>query len=269
MSKEDAGLKELVDITERLRAPDGCPWDRKQTLQTIKDYLVEECAEAYEAASREDWDDLAEELGDVMFEVVFMAQFAKEKGKFDVNAPLAIVKDKLIRRHPHVFGDASVKDAEEVLKNWHKIKAEERNASEAKREKSELDGVPRSLPALLQANRMSSRAAALGFDWNEADDVLTKAEEEIAELRESLKNPADKKRIEEELGDLLFALANFARKADVSAQDALLGACDKFRRRFGRMEAIARKSGENISSLDMLRLEALWDEAKAEEKKPK
>ncbi len=261
--QKNPSLKELVEIMARLRAEDGCPWDREQTVHTIKDYLMEEAAEAAEAASREDWENLAEELGDVLFEVVFLSRLAEEEGKFDISTPIAIVAEKLIRRHPHVFGEEKVESAEEVLKNWHKIKAEERQKS--KKHTSELDGIPRSLPPLLQAYRLSQRAAALGFDWNDSTGVVEKVREELDELAEAIEQNHDKSHIAEEIGDLLFTIANLARHLHIQPHDALLAANDKFRKRFKFIEEQVRKQGKSFHELNMEQLDKLWDESKQDD----
>ena len=260
---QKATLGDLVDIMAKLRSPEGCPWDRKQTVQTIKDYLVEECAEAYEAAREEDWDGLAEELGDVLFEVVFLSRLASEQGKFDISLPLSLVRDKLIRRHPHVFGDDTVKDADEVLRNWHAIKAREKK--DKKVVASELSGVPRSLPPLLQAFRLTGRAAALGFDWNATADVLEKIGEEVEELRQAVEEKTDPGHIEEEFGDVLFSLVNLSRFIDVQPHDALQRANDKFRRRFLAVEAAVHESGRGFGDCTLEQLDGFWNDAKAAE----
>ena len=260
---QKATLDDLVAIMAKLRSPGGCPWDRKQTVQTIKDYLVEECAEAYEAARVEDWDGLAEELGDVLFEVVFLSRLADEQGKFDITLPLSLVRDKLIRRHPHVFGDDTVRDADEVLRNWHAIKAQEKK--DKKIEVSELSGVPRSLPPLLQAFRLTGRAAALGFDWNATADVLAKIGEEVEELRQAVETKTDPQHVEEEFGDVLFSLVNLGRFIDVQPHDALQRANDKFRRRFLAVEAAVHESGKDFRGFSLHQLDAFWNAAKAAE----
>ena len=260
---QKANLPDLVEIMARLRSPDGCPWDRKQTVQTIKDYLVEECAEAYEAARVEDWDGLAEELGDVLFEVVFLSRLAEEEGKFDISLPLSLVRDKLIRRHPHVFGEDTVQDADEVLKNWHAIKAQEKKDKNVVA--SELSGVPRSLPPLLQAYRLTSRAAALGFDWQATADVLDKIEEEVAELRQAVTEGEGKRNIEGEFGDLLFSLVNLGRFLDIQPHDALQLSNDKFRRRFLAVEAAVHEKGNVFRDFTLDELDGFWNDAKAAE----
>ncbi len=237
----------LVDIMRTLRSPDGCPWDRKQTTQSLRRFLLEEAYEALEALDRGDDRALAEELGDLLFEVVFLAQIGAEEGRFTIEDALRSVTDKLVRRHPHVFGDGPrARTAEEVPGVWERIKAAERasQGADGKPErKTILAGVPRALPSLLRATAIGSRASAVGFDWQQAPDVVAKIEEEVAELREVITDPAgvDPARAEEEMGDLLFSLANLSRKLGIEPESALRKANDKFTRRFEAMEAPPRR----------------------------
>src|SRR5438128_7308265 len=197
---------ELVHLMTTLRGPNGCPWDRKQTLGSLKPFIVEEAYEVVDAIDRDDRRGLAEELGDFLLQAVFAAEITRDEGTFDIYDVITAIHEKLVRRHPHVFGDVEAKDAEEVLVNWEKLKNEERKAAN----KSVLAGVPQSLPALLKASRLTEKAARVGFDWRRAEDVFDKIDEEIGELRDAIdgKNPQN---VQEELGDLLFAIANIAR----------------------------------------------------------
>lgn len=256
-----ARFTELVAIMARLRAENGCPWDRQQTLATIKDYFLEEVYEAIEAIERDDATGLAEELGDVLFEVCFLARLAEEEGRFNVDDSLRLVCEKLVRRHPHVFGDEHVLSAEEVPGRWAALKAKEKAAR-----LSILDGIPRSLPTLLQALRVSERTVAVGFEWASVEDVLLKLEEEIAELRAALADHEPPARVAEEVGDMLFTMVNVARKLGVSPHDALLMTLAKFRRRFGFIEARLREEGTALAAAGIERLEALWQAAKREER---
>ena len=248
----------LVSLVARLRAPDGCPWDRAQTLESLRAFVLEEAYEVLEAIDRGDRPALREEIGDFIFEGVLLAQLCEEGGDFTVADSLTSIADKLVRRHPHVFGSAErARTADEVLGRWEEAKARERAAETSKdaASKTILGGVPRSLPALLRAYQMSTRAAAVGFDWDRAADVLDKIDEEVAELREAVqgryasggarvaeggKAAGGLNRIEEEMGDLLFALANLARKLGVEPEAALRRADDKFARRFTTNRAPVR-----------------------------
>ncbi|MBP1634618.1 MAG: Protein mazG [Acidobacteria bacterium] len=281
----------LVSLVARLRAPDGCPWDREQTLESLRAFVLEEAYEVLEAIDRGDRRALREEIGDFIFEGVLLAQLCAEAGDFTVADSLASIADKLVRRHPHVFGGAErARTAEEVLGRWEEAKARERAAETAKDAppKSVLGGVPRSLPALLRAYEMSTRAASVGFDWERASDVLDKIEEEVAELREAVEgrwaeggttagpeggtglprrsSPGGEwRRVEEEMGDLLFALANLARKLGVEPEAALRRADDKFARRFAAMERRMAARGQSLQEAGLARLEEEWGLIKDEE----
>ena len=252
---------ELVALMVRLRGSNGCPWDRKQSLESLKPFIVEESYEVVDAIDRKDRPALAEELGDFLLQAVFVAEIAQEEGSFDIYDVITAIHDKLVRRHPHVFGDVEAKDAEQVLVNWEKLKNEERKAEN----KSVLAGVPQSLPALLKASRLTEKAARVGFDWRRAEDVFDKIDEEIGELRDAIdgKNPQN---IHDEIGDLLFSIANIARKLDVSPEEALQSANRKFMRRFEVMERSVRSEGRNLDQLTLEQMDALWDEAKAAER---
>jgi len=243
---------ELVRIMATLRGPQGCPWDREQTLASLRPFLLEETYEALEALDRGDLDSLREELGDLLFEIVFLARIAEEGGYFSVADAAADVGAKLVRRHPHVFGDhARLKTADEVRGKWEEMKAAEGTAGP--RGKTLLGGVPRTLPGLLRAYEYGSRAAAVGFDWIRAADVIDKIEEEVRELRDELSKSAQgdegdrARRVEEEMGDLLFAIANLSRKLGVEPEAALRRANDKFQARFSVLESRIVGGGTSIA----------------------
>jgi nucleoside triphosphate diphosphatase len=253
----------LVALAARLRAPDGCPWDREQTLESLKTYIIEEAYEVVDAIDSGDPATLSAELGDLLFQIVFAAQLAREDGRFDIDDVCRKIHAKMVYRHPHVFGDVEVASAGEVVRNWEVLKTQERRASGA------LGGVPRQLPALLKALRITEKAAALGFDWERATDVVAKLEEEVRELIAELgPDPAArlKEGVREELGDVLFVLANLARQLAIDPEAALQGANDKFARRFGAMEDQARRQGVALSSLSLAELDALWEAAKRQER---
>src|SRR5438105_4673655 len=223
---------QLVQLMTTLRGPQGCPWDRKQTLQTLKPFVIEESYEVVDAIDRNDRDDLREELGDFLLPAVFIAELTREEGSFDIYDSVTAIHDKLVRRHPHVFGDVEADSAEQVLVNWEKLKNEERKAEN----KSVLSGVPAALPALLKSARLTEKAARVGFDWQQTHDVFAKIEEEIGELRDALQR-GDTRAIEDELGDVLFTVANVGRKTGVSPEEALQSTNRKFTRRFEAMES--------------------------------
>lgn len=242
----------------RLRGPDGCPWDRKQTLPDLKPFIIEEAYEVVDAIDRDDRAALLEELGDLLLQAVFVAELTREEGTFDIHDSITAIHDKLVRRHPHVFGDVEARDAEQVLVNWEKLKQDERKAEN----KSILSGVPPALPALLKAARLTEKAARVGFDWRRTDDVFDKLDEEIAELREAVAS-GDNARVHDELGDVLFTIANVARKMDVNAEEALQSTNRKFTRRFEWMEARVRERGQDLDQLTLEEMDELWDNAKA------
>jgi len=254
----------LVAIMDRLREPGGCPWDREQTLDTLRGYLLEEAYEAADAAASGDPEKLREELGDLLLQIVFMARIAKENGWFDLDGVARGISEKMVRRHPHVFGDRTVADADEVTRNWEAIKEAEREGKEAR---SALDGIPASLPALLKAFRMTEKAAALGFDWERPGDVMAKLHEEVDELqREVDAGEAARERVRDELGDVLFVMANLARHLGVEPETALQGTNAKFMRRFRAMEAEAHRSGRALRDMTLAELDTLWNRAKQTER---
>jgi MazG family protein len=252
---------DLVNLMKTLRGPGGCPWDRKQTLPDLKPYVIEESYEVVDAIDRDDRASLLEELGDFLLEAVFIAEVTREEGSFDIYDSITAIHDKLVRRHPHVFGDVEAKDAEQVLVNWEKLKSAERKAEN----KGVLSGVPQSLPALLKASRLTEKASRVGFDWRRTEDVFEKLDEELGELHEAIAS-GEKEKVHDELGDLLFTIANIARKLEVNAEEALQSTNRKFARRFESMEAKVHGGGRNIDHLTLEEMDALWDEAKAAER---
>ena len=252
---------DLVLLMKTLRGPGGCPWDRKQTLPSLKPFVIEESYEVVDAIDRGDRAALAEELGDFLLQAVFIAELTREEGTFDIYDAITAIHEKLVRRHPHVFGNVEANDAEEVLVNWEKQKNEERKAEN----KSVLAGVPQSLPALLRASRLTEKAARVGFDWRRTEDVFEKLDEELGELREAMAS-GDQTNVEEEVGDLLFTIANIARKLDVNAEEALQSTNRKFTRRFESMESQVREGGQNIDQLTLEEMDLRWNDAKANER---
>jgi MazG family protein len=251
-------FERLVGIMARLRAPGGCPWDREQNFDTIKPYLLEETYEVLDAIDRRDWPGLAEELGDLMLEAVFFAQMAEEENKFRIDDSLDAVAEKLIRRHPHVFGDSSAKTADDVKRRWDEIKDDEKKSKGAPAQ-GRLESVPRNMPALVEAQQLSSKAAGVGFDWEHAGQVLEKLDEELRELAEA-RAGASQAEIESEVGDLLFVLVNLARFLKVDPEQALRKTNAKFRKRFGYVERRAQLPGASLGEM-----EALWQESKTVE----
>jgi len=255
-------MRELLGIMERLRAPEGCPWDREQTFASIAPYTIEEAYEVADAIERGDMRHLKDELGDLLFQVVFHAQMASEAHQFNFDAVAGAICDKLLRRHPHVFGGGGPLTQAEQSSAWEEIKAAERGAA-GPAELSHLDGVPQSLPALMRAYKLSKRAARVGFDFEQASQTADKVAEELAEVRDAAAHPGDAAaHIFEEIGDLLFAAANLARKLDVDAEAALRAANAKFERRFRGMESLAAQRGEIFAELDLAAQERLWQEVK-------
>ncbi|MFV0338442.1 MAG: nucleoside triphosphate pyrophosphohydrolase [Chthoniobacterales bacterium] len=254
-------VNRLRKIVERLRAPEGCPWDREQTHRSLRSALLEECYEVLEAIDNEDDENLNEELGDLLLLVVMHARLGEERAVFDLDKIAENISEKLIRRHPHVFGDAKAENSDEVLKQWEDIKR-----SEKRERKSILDGVPRALPALLRASKIQKKAARVGFDWPDVRGAQQKLEEEMQEVKEAL---ASKKMasIEEELGDLLFALVNVARKHQLEGEHLLSNATDKFARRFQVIEEEIKIQGKRVQDCSLEELDAIWEKAKSLTKK--
>jgi len=257
--EETHPLDALRALCARLRGPNGCPWDREQTLESLKPYIVEEAYEVVDAITAQDPQALEEELGDLLFQIVFVAQLAEEKGWFDLAKVMRLAHAKMVARHPHVFGELKVADAQEVVQNWERLKKKERK-------RGTLDGVPVSLPALLKALRITEKAAAVGFDWAKPVDVLAKVQEEVAELEHAVaqaQQEQDREKLREELGDVLFSIANVARHLGIDPEAALQVSNHKFMRRFAAMEAMAAQRGANLEALSLDELEALWQEAKS------
>lgn len=262
MSDKLEGVARLVGVMRRLRAPGGCPWDREQTMASLKPCLLEE---TYELLEVMDGGDLAlhvEELGDVLLQVIFQCAIREEEGRFTFDDVATALADKLVRRHPHVFGEATVAGAGDVLRNWEAIKQTEKGK---RPDRSALDGVPATLPALLKAQRMQAKAARVGFDWPDASGAAEKVAEEFGELRAAVE-AGDKRGTAEEMGDLLFSLVNYCRFADVDAEGALEGTNRKFARRFREVERRVRGTGKSLKDCTLRELDAVWDAVKSEER---
>jgi ATP diphosphatase len=270
-----AEFTRLIEIMATLRGPDGCPWDREQTIDTLKPFVLEETYEVLDAIDRHDHADLREELGDFVFEAVFLAQLEMEAGHFTIADSLKSVADKLVRRHPHVFardrGARALTTAGDVKVRWEEIKAEERGSRSSDGSKGSkgsglLRGIAPALPALLRAFHIATRAASVGFDWAAPGDVVAKIQEEVDELRQEIAAAqVDRERAEEEMGDLLFAIANLSRKLGIEPETALRKANDKFTRRFGAMETAVEASGRQMPALTLAELEAEWQRVKTRE----
>lgn len=250
-----------MQIMAKLRAQGGCPWDQQQTHRSLRPYLLEEAHEVIEALDSGDTDALRSELGDLLLQIVFHAQIAAENGQFDVEGVAGSINQKLIHRHPHVFGDVTVNSASEVLVNWEKLK---RTEGENCQRTSALEGVPRGLPALLYATKLQKRAARVGFDWDDAAGPMAKVHEELDELQAAGDSGHDEA-IEAELGDVLFAICNLARFLGIDSESALREASARFARRFAEMEQAARKLGREMAEMSLDELEKLWQQAKAGE----
>ena len=252
----------LLSVMARLRGEGGCPWDREQTRQSLKPYLIEEAYEALEAIDEGSTDHIMEELGDVLFQVVFHSQVASEQGEFSMADLLGRLRDKMVRRHPHVFGDGAVSNAKEALSQWERIKRGERGPEGEPR--SALEGVPRSLPALLRAQRLQIKAGRSGFDWPDWSGAWAKVREEVLELdRAAAQGNAGQ--VREELGDLLFSIVNAARLLDVDAEDCLRQAAEKFTRRFREVEAAMRATGRTVGEASLRELDQAWEGVKSRE----
>jgi MazG family protein len=282
-------FEKLVAVMSRLRAPNGCPWDREQTHATLRTYLIEEAYEVLDALDSTDDTKFSEELGDLLLQVLFHAQIAREERRFDIKDVIRAIHDKMVRRHPHVFGNTSAKTPADVLRNWEIIKKEERasvqepsrkgngsrslrsgitsgkqKASAAKEFDSILDGVPKNIPALLEANQLTRKAARIGFDWHNLEGIFAKLTEETHELQAVLAaKPSDPSRVEGELGDILFVAVNLARFLDIDPEIALKKTSAKFSRRFHTMERLARQQGTTLAKIPRPQMESLWDQSKA------
>ena len=273
-SKFMSTFNDLVSLMERLRASNGCPWDREQTYATLAPMLLEEAYEAFEAvelARDGQANELRDELGDLLFQIVFYAQVAKERGEFTIADVTSAVHDKMVRRHPQVFGDARAERTAAVLRSWEAIKAGEKQAAQTTRDNQQtslLDGVSAKVPALMEAHQLSTKAARVGFDWEKLQDIFDKLDEEIAELRAAIQTHVSSEdeenhaRVREEIGDLLFAVTNIARHLQVEPEAALKLTNRKFRQRFGHIEKSLRSQQRSFESTTLAELEALWQEAK-------
>ena len=272
-----ANFEDLVALMSRLRSPQGCPWDREQSYATLAPMLLEEAYEAFEAvedarAGRPEH--LSEELGDLLFQIVFYAQVARERGEFTIDDVTDRIHSKMVRRHPHVFADAAVRDNEELLRNWERMKAEEKRAAGVgeRDDSSLLDGVSARVPALMEAHQLTTKAARVGFDWQTVEDIFDKLHEEIDELRAAIRErrdagpeaEAEQQRVREEIGDLLFAVTNIARHLSVEPEAALKLTNRKFRRRFRHIERGLRARGRELGAATLDEMEELWQEAKSE-----
>lgn len=274
-----ANFDDLVKLMERLRSPEGCPWDREQTYATLAPMLLEEAYEAFEAVeeAREGrHSELRDELGDLLFQIVFYAQVARERGEFTIDDVTGSIHEKMVRRHPHVFGDVTVRDNDELLRNWEALKAEEKRAANAEEtDASILDGVSKRAPALMEAHQLTTKAARVGFDWQRVEDVFDKLHEEMDELRAAIREQREggadveggadgyAERVREEVGDMLFAVANIARHLGVEPEAALKLTNRKFRRRFRHIEEGLRERGRTPSEASLEEMEELWQEAKS------
>jgi tetrapyrrole methylase family protein / MazG family protein len=269
-SGSDTGrlFEDFVRLIARLRAPGGCPWDREQTHLSVKPMTIEEAYEVAEAIDLEDDLALAGELGDLLLQVVFHADLARERGAFAIEEVVRRVSEKMVRRHPHVFGDEKASTSGEVLRNWEALKQAERAAQGKEAPNpSLLDGVSKGLPAILEAYQMTTKASRVGFDWPDPSGAQAKLDEEVAELREAeARRPADTKAVQEEIGDLLFAAVNVARLLGIDPESALKGSNRKFRRRFRHIEDRLRENGRTPADSNLEEMDALWNEAKAAER---
>jgi len=255
-------LKGLVELMAKLRGPGGCPWDHKQTAESLKPFLIEECYEVVDALDEGSPDKVKEELGDLLFQIIFHSRIAEENNQFTIRDVISSTIEKMTRRHPHVFGEARLTTDKEVLANWEEIKKKEKGYEERK---SVLEGVPRHLPSLLRAHSLQERAARVGFDWSRIDEALPKLDEEIAEFKESLKDK-DPAGIEEELGDIFFMLVNISRFLGVNPEDALRKTISKFIHRFRHIEEHAANAGRSLNDMSLDEMERLWQESKGKEK---
>jgi nucleoside triphosphate diphosphatase len=260
MSSSGAKFQQLIELMARLRAPGGCPWDREQTFDSIKPYTLEETYEVLDAIDRRDWGELSEELGDFLLQAVFYAQMAEEQKLFSIADALDAINAKLVRRHPHVFGAESAESAGDVKRIWGEVKAAEKK-DKGKEAHSLLASVPRALPALVEAQQIASRAAGVGFDWENPEQVIEKLHEELGELNEARRGAAAEE-LENELGDLLFVVVNLARFLKVDPEQALRRTNAKFRERFGYIERKLAERGKKPEDSNIEEMEALWQEAK-------
>lgn len=250
-------FEKLCDIVAQLRAPGGCPWDREQTHESILPQMIEEAYELAEAVRTNDTANFCEELGDVLLHVIMQAEIAREAGRFNMDDVLREISEKLVRRHPHVFGQSDARDSAAVLKQWEAIKREEK-----KNGRHYLDGLPVALPALMRAQKAQKKVARVNFDWDKIEDVVAKVDEELGETKAALQSQ-DRQAIEDEIGDLLFAVVNLARKCELDAESALQAATDKFVGRFNRLEGELQARGKQLGQVGLAELDAIWNELKS------
>lgn len=253
--------RRLLQIMERLRSDDGCPWDAEQTLNSLKSYLIEECGEVLEAIELEDYDELEDELGDLLLQVVFQCQICAEQGHFDFESVAGRIADKMVRRHPHVFSDVEAETTDDVRANWDEIKTQERRDKGKPAPESILDGVPRHLPALMRARDLQKKASKVGFDWEEEEGILDKIEEELGEMHEALRE-GDDEELKEEIGDVMFAITNLARHRKIDPEDALNQCNLKFKKRFRSIEKALKRQGKTPEESTLTEMDALWEESK-------
>jgi tetrapyrrole methylase family protein/MazG family protein len=251
-------FEELVDIVSKLRGPDGCPWDREQTRESLKPFLVEEFYEVIDALDEDDPEEIREELGDLLFQIVLQSQIFKEEGKFNIDDVIRGIAHKMVNRHPHVFGNKNLKTSEDVSRWW-----KEHKRREGKNHKSAIGGVPRSLPALIRAQKIQLKATGVGFDWENIEDVFAKLEEEIRELKDAMSRKRHEE-MEEEIGDLFFVLVRIANSVQVNSEDALRKTIRKFTQRFEHIESAAYRQGKKLTDMTLAEMDVLWKEAKAE-----
>jgi tetrapyrrole methylase family protein / MazG family protein len=264
MERKLADIEKLVTLVERLRGDEGCPWDKEQTRETLKPMLIEEAYEVLDALDSENPAELKDELGDLLFQIIFHAQIAREKNEFDLAGIIDRSHEKMTRRHPHIFGDADLKTSGDVLKNWEDIKAAEKgvqSASHPESERSLLDGIPSKLPALHRASQMTAKASRVGFDWTKLEDILSKLQEETSELLEA-QAANDPDQIADEVGDLLFVTANIARFLGIDPETALNRSNRKFEKRFRYVESKIKQQGRGLKDSSLEEMDALWEEAK-------
>ena len=245
----------LVELSEYLRGPNGCPWDKEQTLESLKSYIIEEAYEVIQAIESGDKEELIEELGDLLYQPIFASQIAKDSEKFDIYDVVDQLHNKLVRRHPHVFGEEKAKDAEEAVKRWHSQKLKEKSR------KRKLVEIPREMPSLLRAQRVGEKASQVGFDWSDISDVLKKVKEELSELENEI-NTGNKESIENEFGDIIFSLVNLGRHLKLDVEDSSHKAVEKFIDRFGKVEDEVEKEGKKITDLDLEELDQIWERVK-------
>lgn len=250
-------FNDIVELSKHLRSPEGCPWDREQSLDSVTPYIIEEAYEVVQAIELKDKDEIIEELGDLFFQVIFASQIASEDGEFDIEEVMDRLHNKLVRRHPHVFGDEKAKDAEEAIKTWHRQKLKEKSR------KRRLLEIPRTMPSLLRAHRVGEKASQVGFDWKSAQEVLPKVKEELNELEVEINNK-NRNGIEKEFGDLVFSIVNLGRHLKLDSESTAHKAIDSFINRFSKVEDKAQEKGKELSGLTIEEMDELWEEVKSE-----